>query len=83
MSDSELSDSELSDASATPVPPDHELEKSLRREVRKAQKSGVDFSYNYIRTASESELGLSKGFYKSHGDWSQRSKGVIDHQMVH
>lgn len=78
-----MSDSELSEASATPLPPDQDLEQSLRREVRKAQKSGVDFSYNYIRAASESQLGLTKGFYKAHPDWPQRSKTIIGHQMVY
>lgn len=77
-----MSDSELSEASATPVPPDQELEKSLRREVVKAQKEGKEFSYNSIRTASETSLGLSQGFYKSHLEWKQRSKDVIDNQLV-
>ncbi|EHY58505.1 hypothetical protein HRR83_007120 [Exophiala dermatitidis] len=76
-----MSDSELSEASATPVPPDRELEKSLRREVVKAQKEGVEFSYNYIRAASEKSLGLTSGFYKNHPEWKQRSKQVVDSQL--
>ncbi|KAL2426228.1 hypothetical protein ABEF95_002256 [Exophiala dermatitidis] len=76
-----MSDSELSEASASPVPPDRELEKSLRREVVKAQREGVEFSYNYIRAASEKSLGLTSGFYKNHAEWKQRSKQVVDSQL--
>ena len=76
------SDSDLSEVSKTPAPPDNELEKALRREVVAAQKNEVDFSYKYIRTAAETKLGLTPGFYKNHEDWNQRSKGIIDEQMV-
>ncbi|EXJ89940.1 hypothetical protein A1O3_03007 [Capronia epimyces CBS 606.96] len=76
-----MSDSELSEASATPVPPERELEKSLRHEVVKAQRQGLEFSYNSIRAAAETSLGLTPGFYKSHAEWKQRSKHVIDKQM--
>lgn len=78
-----MSDSELSEASQTPAPPDDELERSLRREVVKAVKSGDEYSYNSIRAASEVKLGLTKGFYKAHEDWAQRSKRVIDDQLVY
>ncbi|KIW89271.1 uncharacterized protein Z519_10124 [Cladophialophora bantiana CBS 173.52] len=74
------SDSELSEASRTPAPPDHELERSLRREVVKAQRDGIDFSTNYIREASEAKLGLTKGFYKTHHEWAERSKAIIAEQ---
>lgn len=77
------SDSDLSEASKTPAPPDNELEKALRREVIKAQKDGpFDFSLKYIRTVAETKLGLTPGFYKSHGDWNQRSKDIINEQIV-
>ncbi|KAJ9611211.1 hypothetical protein H2200_004394 [Cladophialophora chaetospira] len=75
------SESDLSEASKTPAPPDSELETALRREVITAQKNEVDFSYKYIRTAAETKLGLTPGFYKSHGDWNQRSKAIIGEQM--
>ena len=72
-----MSESELSEASRTPAPPDHELEKALRREVIKAQKDEVDFSLKYIRTAAETKLGLTPGFYKTHPVWNQRSKDTV------
>ena len=77
-----MSDSELSEVSATPTPPDHELEKSLRREVVKASRAGIDYSYNSIRAASELKLGLRKGFYKGHEEWADKSKEVILDQKV-
>ncbi|EXJ60043.1 hypothetical protein A1O7_04192 [Cladophialophora yegresii CBS 114405] len=76
-----VSESELSEASKSPTPPDHELEDALRRAVIKAQKDEVDFSYKYIRTAAEGELGLTPGFFKSHEKWNQLSKQVIEEQM--
>lgn len=76
------SDSELSEASKSPAPPDHELENALRRAVVKAQEDEVDFSYKYIRTAAETNLGLTPGFFKSHAEWNARSKEVVDEQMV-
>ncbi len=78
-----MSDSELSQPSTTPAPPDHELEKSLRREVAKAHKAELDYSVNDIRAASEEKLGLQQGFYKNHGEWAKRSKDVIKDQIVH
>ncbi|KIY03007.1 uncharacterized protein Z520_01473 [Fonsecaea multimorphosa CBS 102226] len=77
-----VSDSDLSEASTTPAPPDHELEKSLRREVVKAQRDGIEFSNNYIRGASEAKLGLTKGFYKNHKEWAQRSRDIIADQLT-
>ena len=77
-----MSDSELSEAFVTPPPPDRELEKSLRQEVVKAARAGLDYSYNSIRAASELKLGLSRGFYKSHGEWVNKSKEIIFDQMV-
>ena len=76
------SDSDLSEVSKTPAPPDHELEKALRREVVKAQRDAVDFSYKYIRTKAEEELGLIPGFYKTTDDWNARSKAIIAEQTV-
>ena len=78
----EMSDSELSEVSATPPPPDRELEKSLRREVAKAARAGLDYSYNSIRAASELKLSLRRGFYKSHEEWANKSKEIILDQMV-
>ncbi|KAH0845673.1 putative transcriptional regulator [Fonsecaea pedrosoi] len=76
-----VSDSELSEASETPTPPDNELEQSLRHEVDKALQDGIEFSNNSIRAASETQLGLPKGFYKQHEEWAQRSKAIIADQL--
>jgi len=77
-----MSDSELSEASAIPIPPDHELEKTLRDEVVDAQKNDIEYTVNSIRTASEEKLGLDKGFYKNSAEWAQRSKDIIKDQTV-
>jgi hypothetical protein len=78
-----MSDSELSDLPTTPLPPDSELEKSLRREVVKAQRDGLENpTVNSIRAASEEKLGLKSGFYKNHGTWLARSKQIIKEQFV-
>lgn len=77
-----MSDSELSEVSTTPLPPDHEIEKSLRHEVVNAQKNDIEYTVNSIRTASEEKLGLTKGFYKNSAEWVQRSKDIIKDQSV-
>lgn len=78
-----MSDSELSDAPMTPLPPDSELEKSLRREVVKAHQAGIEGStVNSIRAASEDKLGLKSDFYKNHDTWGARSKQIIKEQIV-
>ncbi|KAI1612496.1 hypothetical protein EDD37DRAFT_625055 [Exophiala viscosa] len=77
-----MSDSELSEASATSMPPDHELEKSLRAEVVDAQKNDIEYTVNSIRTASEDKLGLDNGFYKNSAAWVQRSKDIIKDQSA-
>jgi hypothetical protein len=77
-----MSDSELSEASRTPAPSDTELENSLRREVNRANKTGDDVTLRQIRDASEKKLGLPEGFYKSHSAWKDRSKEVVQDQVV-
>ena len=77
-----MSDSELSEASHTPVPPDNEIEESLRREVTRATKAGGDITVNLMRKASEGKLGLPDGFYKSHDIWKVKSKDVVQDQLV-
>ena len=77
-----MSDSELSEASHTPVPPDSEIEQSLRREVNRATKDGGDVTLRSDRTASEKKLGLPDGFYKGHETWKDRSKEVVHDQLV-
>lgn len=75
-----MSDSELSEASNTPIPPDFELENSLRREVNRAAGEGP--TLNQIRTASEKRLGLPAGFYKNDAVWKAKSKEVVQDQVV-
>lgn len=77
-----MSDSELSEASTGSAPSDRELEKSLRQEVTKAHRAGVEFSFNSIRAASEQKLGLKKDYIRNHETWARRSKDVINDQMV-
>lgn len=79
---SAMSDSELSEASSDLAPSDYDLEKSLRQEVTKAHKAGIEFSVNSIREASEQKLGLRKDYFRNHETWAKRSKDVIKDQMV-
>ncbi|KIW28123.1 uncharacterized protein PV07_07805 [Cladophialophora immunda] len=74
--------SDSSEASNPPAPPDNELENSLRCEVVKAQRAGIELSNNSIRAASEARLGLTKGFYKNDEEWAQRSRGIIADQLT-
>lgn len=77
-----MSESDLSEISSPSIPPDAVLERSLREAVLKAVQAEEEFSYRSIRTTSEAELGLQSGFYKGHEEWNQRSKNVIDDQIV-
>ena len=77
-----MSDSELSEAASNPVPPDAEIERSLRRAVVKAAIVGEEYSITTIRNASEKILGLNKGFYADHAEWKARSKRIIKEQAV-
>ena len=76
-----MSDPELSEASQTRVPSDNELEQSLRKEVVRIQKTGVDLTIKAARSASEKRLGLTEGFYKTHETWKDKSKDVITDQV--
>ncbi|KIW37435.1 uncharacterized protein PV06_10475 [Exophiala oligosperma] len=76
-----MSDSELSEASSDLAPSDRDLEKSLRQELTKAHKAGIEFSVNSIREASEQKLGLRKDYFRNHETWAKRSKDVIKDQM--
>ena len=77
-----MSDSELSDAPDVGIPPDFELENSLRREVNRATKNNEEITLKFIRTASETRLGLPEGFYKNHELWKGKSKTVVLNQIV-
>ena len=77
-----MSDSGLSDAPSMPVPPDFELANSLRREVNRVNKSGEDATLRQIRAASEKRLGLPDGFYRGHDVWKDKSKEIVQDQIV-
>jgi hypothetical protein len=79
-----MSDSELSELSQAPVPPDDELEGSLRREVARFQERGEhdQLTLRNIRAASEKKLGLPDDFYKDHAVWKTKSKEVVNDQVV-
>ena len=71
------SDSELSDAT---TPSDAILEKTLRDIVRKAEVDPI--TVKRVRTAAEERLGLDAGFFKSHDEWSDKSKDIIEAASV-
>jgi hypothetical protein len=77
-----MSDSDLSDAPSFEVPPDFELENSLRREFNRANAGDGDPTLRTIRAASEKRLRLPEGFYKGHATWSQKSKEIVHDQAV-
>lgn len=77
-----MSDSELSDAPDMGIPPDFELENSLRREVNRATAAAEDITLKIIRTASEKRLGLPEGFYRDHPVWKGKSKTIVHDQVV-
>ncbi|KAG9946459.1 hypothetical protein KCU85_g6526, partial [Aureobasidium melanogenum] len=67
------SDSELS---GTAPPSDAILEKTLRDIVRKAEVDPI--TVKRVRTAAEERLGLDAGFFKSHDEWNEKSKEIIE-----
>ena len=71
------SDSELSN---TKPPSDTILEKTLRDIVRKAEVDPI--TVKRVRTAAEERLGLDAGFFKSHDEWNDKSKDIIEAAFV-
>ncbi|KAG9669088.1 hypothetical protein KCU99_g2852, partial [Aureobasidium melanogenum] len=67
------SESGLSDAAP---PSDAILEKTLRDIVRKAEVDPI--TVKRVRTAAEERLGLDAGFFKSHDEWNEKSKEIIE-----
>lgn len=80
MSDSE-SDAENEAPSA---PSDQTLEKGLRDEVAGIFKSGnmSELTVKRVRLAVENKLGLTTGYFKSTGDWKERSDMIIKEEVV-
>ncbi len=75
-----MSDSEDHDA----PPSDAQLEQALRAAVASTFKRGTfeDLTVKRVRIAVEQELGLPDGFFKSHARWKERSKEVIEAEVV-
>lgn len=71
------SESGLSDAAP---PSDAILEKTLRDIVRKAEVDPI--TVKRVRTAAEERLGLDAGFFKSHDEWNEKSKEIIEDTFV-
>ncbi|KAH0096980.1 hypothetical protein KCU66_g16050, partial [Aureobasidium melanogenum] len=72
------SESGLSDAAP---PSDAILEKTLRDIVRKAEVDPI--TVKRVRTAAEERLGLDAGFFKSHDEWNEKSKEIIEDAFNH
>lgn len=71
------SDSEL----FNPAPPsDVILEKTLRDIVRKAEVDPI--TVKRVRAAAEQRLGLDENFFKSHNEWNEKSKDIIEAAFV-
>ncbi|KAK6006633.1 hypothetical protein QM012_005641 [Aureobasidium pullulans] len=62
--------------SETAHPSDAILEKTLRDIVRKAEVDPI--TVKRVRTAAEERLGLDAGFFKSHDEWNEKSKEIIE-----
>ena len=75
-----MSDTSLSDA----IPADAELEQGLRDAVRNAFKRGDNDSITVkrIRATVESKLGLDEGFFKEESAWKEKSKNIIQSEVV-
>lgn len=77
MSDSESDDKPLAHS-------DTSLEQGLRDEVAKVFQSGKmeELTVKRVRLATEKNLGLIEGYFKSTGDWKARSEDVIKDEVV-
>ncbi len=75
-------DSESSGYNFTPS--NLKLEKALRETVRQIYKVGnlEDLTIRRVRKAVEEELDLREGFFKAHSDWNQKSKDVVQSEVV-
>lgn len=80
-----LSDSESEAEVDAPVTPSDEvLEKGLRDEITSIFQSGKmeELTVKRVRLAAEKKLGLSEGFFKTTGDWKERSDRIIKEEAV-
>lgn len=80
-----LSDSESeSEPDVSTAPSDKQLEKGLRDEVAGIFKSGnmEELTVKRVRLATEKQLGLAEGYFKTTGDWKARSEQIIKAEVV-
>ena len=75
-----MSDSSLSDS----VPSEKELEQALRKTVRKIYTSEDldNLTVKRIRKSVEADLDLPDDFFKNDPTWKERSKDVIQSEVV-
>ena len=75
-----MSDSSLSSAS----PSQSTLEQALRLAVQRVYKLGnlEELTVKRVRSAAEKDLDLEDGFFKSDETWKERSKNVIQSEVV-
>lgn len=75
-----MSDSSLSDG----LPSDATLEQALRKAIRNVYKGGTleDLTVKRIRKSAEGSLDLQHDFFKNDPTWKERSKGVIQSEVV-
>lgn len=75
-----MSESSLSSG----IPPDAVLEQALRKAVNQVYKDGnlEDLTVKRIRKLAEGELDLPDDFYKTDTPWKERSKHVIQSEVV-
>ena len=60
------------------------LERALRETVQRIYKEGSleGLTIKRVRRAVEEELDLRDGFLKAHSDWNQKSKDIIQSEVV-
>ena len=77
-----MSDSESSLSTASPSPT--VLEQALRQAVQNIYKRGnlEDLTVKRVRAAAEQDLQLTAGFYKENVTWKDKSKEIIESEVV-
>lgn len=66
------------------LPSDDELERVLRKVVQDLYKSGnlENLTVKRVRKAAEAQLDVKEGFFRDHGTWKERSKEIIQSEVV-
>ena len=81
---SDMSDDSDASRQDAVAPSNVGLEKALRHTVQETYKAGnlEDITIKRVRKAAEVKLDLREGFFKSHSDWNQKSKEIIQSEVV-